>query len=115
GVLGVAPDYTATGGVVLVGSASGLFRSADGGQNFTLINSATACALGAASSIRKINFSPSFATDNAVFMLRGPDPGMLCVSADRGITWNQVTAERTDAFSLSPVYNHAAANGTIQR
>ncbi len=111
----ISPDYTAASGVVLVTAGSGgpLYRSADGGSNFALVSALNGC-FPTTVRISDFQFSPSFAMDNTVFLQNSFD-SRLCASTDRGITWVQVGAAPVYAFSLSPVYNQGAANGTVQK
>jgi photosystem II stability/assembly factor-like uncharacterized protein len=110
----VATDFNPASGVVLAGSQfAGLYRSGNGGQNFTLVTGGGGCPLTTSSTVTSAAFSPNFSADNTVFITAGPDSSTakLCKSTDRGLTWTLLRATQTHNVSLSPVYNNGGANG----
>ncbi len=114
----VAPNFNPLTGVVFAGSeAGGLWRSTDGGRTYALVTGGGTCPLTASSSVSSAAVSPNFATDQTVFITAGPSnaTSKLCRSSDGGVTWTLLRAALTYNVSLSPLYNQAAANGTLAK
>ena len=94
--LEISPDYTADKTLLAAVSGQGIYRSTDGGGNWTRVYVSTA--------VGSIAFSPGFATDRLA--LAGTMTSGVRRSMDGGATW----ADAVSGLSNVPVYDIAFAD-----
>lgn len=99
--LALSPGF-ATDGTILVGSDDGVWRSADGGENWTQVGLQ-------GNRIAALAVSPNFAADRTIFAGSASGQGVF-LSTDGGDTWSSSAGSYIESLAISPQF---ASDGTV--
>lgn len=106
--LALAPNYATSQTMIAAVGASGVWRSDNGGQNWTPID--FGLHLEYNNEINKVYFSPNFAQDNTIFALGNYG---LYRTIDGGQRWIQILPYVITDFAPHPNYHYGGGNATF--
>jgi len=101
--LAISPNYSIDS-TVFAGTYSGVYKSTDGGTNWTQVNSGLANT-----NIKSLAISPDYSTDSTIFAgtIQSGTSGGAYKSNNGGISWTQVNLPNVsiESLAISPNYS----------